>query len=112
MKLAAVGGCARFGMDDGHMIGPREVVFKILAEFTKGIETSTNCDLVARKKKMYKLDDGARLERLHGKKHYSEGADPHEGRGLCYGKRGPPKGHHNIQHAHRRARVCGKSSAG
>jgi hypothetical protein len=48
-KLAAVGGCARFNMDDGYMIGPRETVFRVLLEFANGIQESTCCELVARK---------------------------------------------------------------
>jgi hypothetical protein len=27
MRLVEHGGCARFGMDDGYMMGPKEVVF-------------------------------------------------------------------------------------
>ena len=26
-RLEAAGGCVRFGMDDGHFVGPREVMF-------------------------------------------------------------------------------------
>ena len=58
-KLAAVGGCARFRMEDGCIIGPREEVFRILADFAKGIEESKGCQLVARKCKMYSLDKRA-----------------------------------------------------
>ena len=36
-------------MDDGYMVGPREVVFKVLTEFAKGIGEGTGCKLVARK---------------------------------------------------------------
>ncbi len=32
-RLVEVGGYARFGMDDGYMIEPPEVVFKVLTEF-------------------------------------------------------------------------------
>jgi hypothetical protein len=58
-KLARVGGCARLGMDDGYMIQPREEVFRILANFARGIEESTSCQVGARKCKMYSLDKGA-----------------------------------------------------
>jgi hypothetical protein len=37
-RLAEYGRCARFGMDDGYLIGPKEVIFGILAEFTEGIQ--------------------------------------------------------------------------
>ena len=43
-------------MDDGYMVGPREVVFKVLAEFSEGIRQGTGCELVARKCMMYSLD--------------------------------------------------------
>ena len=36
--LAEYGGCARFGMDDGYLIGPKEVIFGVLAEFADGIQ--------------------------------------------------------------------------
>ena len=32
-KLAVTGGCARFGMDDGYILGPREIVFRVLQVF-------------------------------------------------------------------------------
>jgi hypothetical protein len=62
IKLTARGGCGRFGMDDGYMVGPREVVFKVLVEFVKGTREGTGCELVARKRKMYIMDAGARHE--------------------------------------------------
>ncbi len=37
-RLAELGGCARFGMDDSYMIGPPEMVFKVLAEFAAGVK--------------------------------------------------------------------------
>jgi len=58
-KLAAIGGCARFGMDDGYMIGLREAIFQVLPDFANGIRESTGCGLVARTCKMYSLDEGA-----------------------------------------------------
>jgi hypothetical protein len=30
IKLAEHGGCARFGMDDGYLIGPKEMIFLVL----------------------------------------------------------------------------------
>ena len=30
-RLAKYGGCARFGMDDGYLIGPKEIIFEVLA---------------------------------------------------------------------------------
>ncbi len=38
MRLGEYGGCARFGMDDGFMIGPKEVVLKDLVEFATGLK--------------------------------------------------------------------------
>jgi hypothetical protein len=46
-------------MDVGYMVGPREVVIKVLAEIAKGIREETECELVARKCRMYSLDAGA-----------------------------------------------------
>ena len=59
-RLAAVGGCARFGMDDGYMVGPRKVIFGVLEDFAKGIREGTGCELVAKKCKMFNLDENAR----------------------------------------------------
>ena len=59
MKLTVARGCTRFGMDDGYMVGPIEVVFKVLAEFAKGIREGTGCELVTRKCKIYNMDAGA-----------------------------------------------------
>ncbi len=59
MKLAAVGGYARFGMDDKYMIKPREIVFHVFLEFANVIWESTSCELVAKKCRMYNMDEGA-----------------------------------------------------
>ena len=59
MKLTAIRGCARFGMDDGYMVGPRDLIFKVLVEFAKGIREEIGCELVARKCRMYIMDAGA-----------------------------------------------------
>jgi hypothetical protein len=40
-RLHAYGGCARFGINDGHMVGPRDVIFTILSEFAEGLERDT-----------------------------------------------------------------------
>jgi hypothetical protein len=58
-RLAAVGGCARFGMDDGYMVGPRELIFEVLEDFAKGIREGKGCEMVARKCKMFSLDETA-----------------------------------------------------
>ncbi len=58
-RLAKHGGCARFGMDDGYMIGPKEVVFHVLASFAKGIIEECGCDLDVAKCRMYSKDEGA-----------------------------------------------------
>jgi hypothetical protein len=58
-KLTAAVECARFGMDDGYMVDPREVVFKRAANFPKSIKEGIGCELVARKCMMYILDAGA-----------------------------------------------------
>ena len=43
-------------MDDGYMVGPREVIFEVLVEFTKGLKVVTRFEPVARKCKMFNLD--------------------------------------------------------
>ncbi len=40
-------------MDDGYMIGPKEVVFQVLANFVKCIREECGCDLNVSKCKMY-----------------------------------------------------------
>jgi hypothetical protein len=42
-KLVECGGCARFGMDAGYMIGPKEVVFGVLSEFAHAIRDEHGC---------------------------------------------------------------------
>ena len=46
-------------MDDGYMVGPPEVVFKVLAGFAAGMKTDCGCDLNMSKCKMFICDDGA-----------------------------------------------------
>jgi hypothetical protein len=52
-QLEVYGGCARFGMDDGYMVGPRDVIFTILKEFAEGAKADTECQLVPEKWKLY-----------------------------------------------------------
>ena len=58
MKLAEYGGRARFGMDGGYLIGPKEVIFVVLAEFAEGIQRDHECALNTRECKMYSLTEG------------------------------------------------------
>ena len=58
MRLAELGGCARFGMDDGYINGPPEVVFKVLAEFAARIKEGCGCELNISKCKMYSKEKG------------------------------------------------------
>jgi hypothetical protein len=44
-------------MDDGYMVGPRDVIFTILAEFAERVERDTGCQLVPDKCKLYNLDE-------------------------------------------------------
>ncbi len=48
------------GMIDEYMVGPREIIFVVLEDFAKGIRERTGCELVARKCKMFSLDEDAR----------------------------------------------------
>ena len=41
------------------MVGPREVIFMILAEFVEGVEKDTGCQLVPGKCKFYSPDASA-----------------------------------------------------
>ena len=43
------GGCARFGWDDGYLLGPAELVFSALDMFNREVET--NCGLVLQRTK-------------------------------------------------------------
>ncbi len=43
------GGCARFGWDDGYLIGPPETAYAALEKFSKDVEE--NCDLVLQRTK-------------------------------------------------------------
>jgi hypothetical protein len=56
-KLEATGGYVRFGMDDGYFVGPRKVVFEVLAEFEKGAREGTGCELVSHKCTVYRMDE-------------------------------------------------------
>ena len=57
-RLVKCGGCARFGMDDGYMIGPKEVVFQVLRDFAQEIKEEHGCMLNTRKCKMYTGNEG------------------------------------------------------
>ena len=58
MTWVEYGGCARFGMDDGYLIGPKEVIFVVLTEFAEGIQRGHGCALNTRKCKMYSKTKG------------------------------------------------------
>jgi hypothetical protein len=58
-KLAEHGGCARFKMDDGYLVGPPEVVFRVLAEFSVSLKEGCGCELDLNKCKMYCEEEGA-----------------------------------------------------
>ena len=58
-RMVELRGCARFGMDDGYMIGPPEEVFKVLAEFAAGINEDCGCELNIKKCKMFSNEEGA-----------------------------------------------------
>ncbi len=55
-RLADEGGCARFGMDDGYFVGPRDIVFTILRDFADRIREETGGHLVPSKCKSYNPD--------------------------------------------------------
>ena len=57
MRLVEHGGCARFGMDDRYIMGPKEVVFQVLEEFAAGIRDEHGCELNTRKCKMYIIEE-------------------------------------------------------
>jgi hypothetical protein len=59
MRLVELGGYARFGMDDGYMIGPPELVFRVLAEFAVEIKEDCGCELNVSKCKLYSNEEGA-----------------------------------------------------
>jgi hypothetical protein len=40
-------------MDDGYLIGQKEIIFEVLAEFAEGFERDHGCSLNTRKCKMY-----------------------------------------------------------
>ena len=47
--LTAEGGCARFGWDDGYLLGPAELVLAALETFSREVEE--NCGLVLQRSK-------------------------------------------------------------
>jgi hypothetical protein len=58
-RLAAMGGCARFAMDDGYLVGPPEIVFEVLAEFARSLKKESGCELNIGKCKMYSCEEEA-----------------------------------------------------
>jgi hypothetical protein len=46
-------------MDDGYMVGPREVIFGVLENFARGIREGTRCEPVARKCNFFGMDENA-----------------------------------------------------
>ncbi len=46
-------------MDDGYLVGPPEIVFEVLAEFTRDLKKDTGCELNINKCKMYSEIEGA-----------------------------------------------------
>jgi hypothetical protein len=52
-KLATTRGCARFGLDDGYFVGPRDIIFTVLSRFAKRIRSKTGGQLVPMKCKWY-----------------------------------------------------------
>ena len=48
-----------FGMDDGYMIAPPELVFRVMAEFAAEIKEDCGCELNVSKCKMFNSEEGA-----------------------------------------------------
>jgi hypothetical protein len=46
MQLVEEGGCARFGMDDENMLGPRETIFQMLADLAVLLNEKVECEVV------------------------------------------------------------------
>ena len=55
--LSAVGGMARFGNDDGYIIGPPDVLFPSLARFTKQIQDEHHLFLQVQKTQVFTWSD-------------------------------------------------------
>ena len=51
--LAEGGGCARFGWDDGYLLGPTELVFEALESFTKDVEENSGLVLQRSKTEVF-----------------------------------------------------------
>jgi hypothetical protein len=58
-RLVEYGGCVSFGMDDGYLVGPREVIFVVLSTFAKGIKEECGCALNVKKCKIYYEEEDA-----------------------------------------------------
>ena len=52
-SLDSNGGCARFGWDDGYLIGPTNIVYDTLEEFSQEVETNCGLTLQRRKTEVY-----------------------------------------------------------
>ena len=53
-------------MDDGYMMGPKKVVFQVLAKFAAGIKGEHGCELDTRKCKMYIMNEERGKEARRG----------------------------------------------
>ncbi len=49
-------------MDDGYLVGPREVIFEVLSTFARGISEECGCGLDVKKCKMYYEEEAACYE--------------------------------------------------
>ena len=47
-----------FGLDGRYIVGPKEVVFEVLAKFAKALRVEQGCRLNTRKRKMYNINEG------------------------------------------------------
>ena len=63
-QLATHGACARFGIGDGYVLGPREIIFIVLEEFA-GVEGETGCQLVPKKYKFFIPNEGVLEDTTH-----------------------------------------------
>jgi hypothetical protein len=105
VRLGAFGGCVRFGMDDGYMVGPPEVVFKLLADFAVGLKTECGCELNMSKCKMSSWDDGA-CARAKTRRAHPGGAESTTRRDVRQLGRRHPEGHSCLQRPDRDGEVC------
>ena len=57
-ELAEVGGCARFGWDDGYLLGPSDTVFSSLEKFSSEVEYHCGLQLQRSKNEVF-CNDGS-----------------------------------------------------